>query len=228
MKLTLLFPAYNESAAITGVLEDFAAVCEAQRIASELIVVNDGSTDATSQEVRRYMVRNQNVRLIEHPRNLGYGAALRSGFLAASGDYVFFTDSDGQFRADELDRTLAARGPKTIVLGYRLDRAEGLNRRMNAWLWGGIIRRSLGFNVRDLNCAWKLFPRDLIAPAEYESRGAFISAELLFYAHRRGYAFIELPVRHWPRRTGRSTGAQPRVIARALLEYVKFLRRRSR
>lgn len=222
MKLSLIFPAYNEAAAIIGVLEDWIQYAQTHRLSYECIVVNDGSSDTTGEQVQQFSLQHPEVRLIEHATNQGYGAALRSGFLAARGDYIFFTDGDGQFQPDDLDRTLPLLDPHTIILGYRAPRAEGLWRRVCAWLWGRWIRFFFGLRVRDLNCAWKLFPRTLVINNKFISNGAFISAELLYRAQQQNFMFQEIPVRHLARQSGSPTGVNLRVVWRAWREFMLF------
>lgn len=228
MRLSLVFPAYNEAESITGVLERFLEHCVSRNINHEIIVVNDGSIDATGEKVGDFARSHPTVQIVEHPKNRGYGAALRSGFLAASGDFIFFTDSDGQFGPEDLDQTLPRVGENAVVLGYRQDRADAAIRRLNAWLWGRCIGLVLGFRVRDLNGAWKLFPRSLLSDVTLVSRGAFINAELLYYARKKKLEFTEIPIHHFARKTGSPTGANPRVIYRAFRELAHFLRRRNR
>lgn len=227
MKLSLIFPVYNEAKSITKVLEGFSDFCDDQNIDHEILVVNDGSHDATSAKVKNFADTHKSVRLIEHPTNQGYGATLRSGFSAATGDFIFFTDSDGQFSPDDLDQTLPLIDQKVIVLGYRAQRAEGFFRRINAAVWNVIIRTLLGIQVRDVNCAWKVFPRTLLADNTLISRGAFINAELLYYAQHKKLLFREIPVRHFVRQFGKPTGANIQVIWHAFFELAHFLKNRA-
>lgn len=210
MRLSLIFPAYNEATAVIGVLASFSDYCRSRNIDHEIIVVNDGSRDATRENVLVCAKRHPSIRLIEHRANRGYGAAVRTGLSAATGDFLFFTDSDGRFGPEDLERTLSLRDDRAIVLGYRHRRADGFVRRVNAWLWGRCVGVALGFRVRDLGCAWKLFPRSLLSDMTLDSRGAFINAELLHHARKKGLAFREVPVRHRPRRSGAPTGGRVR------------------
>lgn len=225
MTLSLIFPAYNEAESITDVLERWSGYCVANHVDYEIIVVNDGSGDGTGAKVKNFAATHPAVQLVEHAANQGYGAALRSGFSAASGDFIFFTDSDGQFGPDDLDRTLPLLGVNTIILGYREHRAEGLIRQLNAWGWGQCVGLALGVRVRDLNCAWKLFPRTLLTDLTLISVGAFINAELLYHARKKKMMFREIPVHHFTRQSGSPTGANPGVIYRAFRELMYFLGR---
>lgn len=226
-KLSLILPAYNEAAVITDVVSSFSRFLAASNVAYEILVVDDGSRDETAERATAVSQKNPFVRLVRHTVNRGYGAALKSGFAAARGDYIFFTDSDGQFLPDDLVQFLPLLEAKTILLGYRAQRQDTAVRRLNAWLWGQCIRLFLRVKVRDLDCAWKLFPRSMLEGVRLVSDGAFISAELLYYARRKKLLFHEMSVRHFARRAGSSTGANWRVIMRAFRELLHFLTHRD-
>lgn len=228
MKLSLVFPARNEAESIISVLKGFADYCADRHLDHELIVVNDGSRDETGRLVDDFARTHPNVRVIHHLANQGYGAALRSGFTAATGDFIFLTDSDGQFSPPDLVQTLPLMTNETMVVGYRQARADPAIRRLNAALWGRLIRLLFGLRVRDLNCAWKVFPRSVLNNIRLVSRGAFISVELLYHAKNQGLIIKEIPVSHYARKFGSPTGANPRVVSRAFQELVTFLYQRSR
>ena len=158
---------------------------------------------------------------MHHPRNRGYGAAIRSGFVTATLPWLFFTDADGQFGLRELPALLPYTARADIVAGYRLRRRDPWFRRLYAFLFGRVLVRAvLGVHVRDLNCAFKLIRRDLVAGLDLKSDGALINAELLGKAQRGGARIVEVGVHHLPRRVGTQTGGNPRVIARAFWELL--------
>ena len=226
--LTIVLPCWNEAAAIEGVVRAAAEVGARLCAGLELLVVDDGSTDDTLPRLRALEAQLPALRVLHHPRNLGYGAALRAGFRAARGEYIFYTDSDGQFDLRELPRFVEGLAEHELVVGYRLDRQDGPLRALFGRLWTASTDALLGTGVRDVNCAFKLFPRALVADEALGSEGALVGAELLSEARARGLRVGELGVRHLPRRAGQPTGARPRVIGRALLELAQLVRRRRR
>lgn len=187
----------------------------------EIIVVDDGSKDSTQSVLKKYNGRLP-LRVITHEKNLGYGAALRSGFAAATHDWIFFMDSDRQFHIEEIDKLIPFADDHELVVGYRVNRRDTHIRLLNAWLFHKLIFLLFGLAIRDIDCAFKLIKRDVIERAHLESAGAFINSELLIKAQRMGYRIKEVPVGHYPRIVGTSTGANIRVILRALGEVLKF------
>jgi glycosyltransferase involved in cell wall biosynthesis len=189
----------------------------------EVIVVNDGSRDGTREIVERILSANPNVVVVNHEVNRGYGSALRSGFDKASKEYIFFMDSDGQFNISDLDRMLPHVGADKAVIGYREDRADSAIRSLNAWLYGMYIYIVFGLRVKDMDCAFKIFPAaGYRAVRPIKSEGALFSAEFLIKLKRSGFTFVQVPVRHFPRVFGSQTGANIRVIARMFKESWKL------
>jgi glycosyltransferase involved in cell wall biosynthesis len=226
-ELTFVLPAYNEEANIQRSI--FAARAALSRLVSErridgweIVVVDDGSVDGTADMVR--LLKLPRVRLVTHTQNRGYGAALRSGFDAARGQLIFFTDADLQFNADEIDRLLPWVERYDIVAGYRSPRQDPWMRRANAAAWGMALYGAFGLSVTDVNCAFKLFKREVLDGLEIDSDGAFVNAEILLKAKLRGFNFKQVPVSHFARTAGNQTGAQPKVVLRAFVELAKFYR----
>lgn len=226
--LSLCLPAYNEQENITATLECARTILPRFAARLEIIVVDDGSSDATAQRVGEVADADPRVRLLRHARNLGYGAAVTTGVRAARGELVMFADSDGQFNFLDVARLLAALDDDDLVIGYRRRRADHVRRRFNAWLWGRLVHLILGVNVRDLDCAYKLFRRETLERLRLTSRGACINAEIMAQCVWGRLRFKEIPVGHFPRLAGVQTGAHLRVIARALRELPSLRRYRRR
>ncbi len=227
MTLSIVLPCYQEEANIERVTR--AALEVGRRAASELevIIVDDGSTDGTRSVAIALSAEFDEVQWVCLPKNQGYGAALRRGFEAARMDWIFYTDGDGQFDIEELPRLLALLEDYDLATGYRLERSDGRLRLLYGALWTALTNAAFGLGVRDVNCAFKVFPRELLSCAPPVSEGALICAELLRGAREAGLSIGEVGVRHLPRVEGRQTGAAPRVIFKALVEFTRQLRVRS-
>ena len=222
--LTIVFPARDEERNI-GVALD-AALAIAPKLCGdlEIVVVNDGSRDGTARALDRRRAEDRRIRVVQHHSNRGYGAALRSGLREARGELVFFTDSDLQFDLSDLVPLLSHTQTFDIVAGYRAPRRDPPGRRILAALWGLVVRVLFGLRVRDIDCAFKVFRREVIEAIPIASIGAFVNTEILVRAACAGYRVQQVPVSHRPRRHGRQSGARPRVILRALVELTSLYR----
>ncbi len=225
LSISATMPAYNEEGNIAEMIKDVATTLGRVTDDFEIIVVNDGSRDRTAEKVQEAAREYPQVRLIQHPVNQGYGAAVFTGFTAATKDWIFFTDSDRQFDLNEIDKLVPLAGKADLVVGCRAPRRDPFMRRLNGWGWSMLTNTLFGYTARDIDCAFKLFRRDIVTQIKDQivSRGATFSAEFLVLAKRAGFKIAEVPLAgHRPRRAGKQTGARLDVILRAFGEMIRF------
>jgi glycosyltransferase involved in cell wall biosynthesis len=222
-RLSYFFPAHNEEANLEGLVEEALAALPTLADTFEIIVVDDGSRDATGRIADDLTAANPGVvRAVHHPTNRGYGAALRSGFGAARYDHVAFTDGDRQFRVADIGRLIDRLGEvdrPDVVVGYRIKRADPPVRTLYARAYRLANRIFFALRVRDVDCACKLFRREALDGIAVESGGAFFSAELLIKLQVAGRSVAEVGVPHHPRTAGSPTGAKPSVVFRAVRDF---------
>ena len=216
--LSLCFPCYNEQDVIGEVLAGACAVLPEFVEEFEVIVVDDGSADDTSAVVKRFAERDDRVRLVRHEKNRGYGAAVATALRAAHGEWICFSDGDGQFNMLDLPQLLVHAEHSDVVVGYRHNRADNGIRKFNSNSWKWLIRGLMGLKIRDLDCAFKLFPRWVVDSLQLNAEGACISAEIMTQCMRGGLSITEVPVSHFPRSAGKATGANLGVVLKAFRE----------
>ncbi len=223
LELSYFFPAHNEEANLEPLVEEALATLPGLAQCFEIVVVDDGSRDATPEIADRLAAAHPGVvRVVHHPANLGYGEALRSGFRAARYAQVAFTDGDRQFQVADLGRLIArllAPDRPDVVAGFRAHRADPPIRTLYARLYRLANRVFFGIRVRDIDCACKVFRREALTGIRVDSGGAFFSAELLIKLSAAGRSVVEVSVPHYPRRAGSPTGAKPRVVLRAVKDF---------
>lgn len=214
----MFFPAYNEAANIAKVVHKARTALDQVASDYELIIVNDGSTDATGQIADELARQDEHIRVCHHERNKGYGAALKTGYNAARYEFIFFLDGDDQFDSAEIINFLPYIHEYDIVTGYRLVRQDSFFRNLNARGWNLINFVLFGTRVKDINCAFKCINRRVFELFSLTSDGAMINAELYAQARRHGLKIKEVGVSHYPRTAGVQTGAKLSVILRAFKE----------
>ncbi|RLA73429.1 MAG: glycosyltransferase family 2 protein [Epsilonproteobacteria bacterium] len=223
--LSVFMPAYNEAHNIKQTIQDAKKAVSGLTQKYEIIIINDGSTDETKQIVTNLAKKDSHIRLISHSKNEGYGTAVKSGLKASKMDWIFFTDSDGQFKFDELSEFVRKSGKKNLVIGYRRKRMDPFHRVFLAQvllkIWNYIL---FGLKVRDVDCAYKLFHRDLLTSLKLETSSAITVSEFIIKTKLAGYKIIELPVTHYPRQFGEQTGGNWRVIARAAFDSLSLFK----
>jgi len=221
-EISLFFPAFNEEKNILTAVRKAGDVLKAITSRYEIIIVDDGSRDRTGQIADSLAADDPHVSVVHHQSNQGYGAALWSGIQAAKYDWVFFSDADLQFNLEEISKLLQYIQEYKVVIGYRSPRKDSFLRIMNGKGWNFLVRLFFGLKVRDVDCAFKLFDRRLLARLPLQTRGATMSAELMICLMRLGVKWKEVPVTHLPRLAGRPTGAKPSVIIRAFRELFQL------
>jgi len=220
--LSFFFPAHNEAENIEALVAEALQVLPLLAEQFEIIAVDDGSRDATPRLADELAARHPQVRAVHHEVNRGYGAALRSGFRAARYELVCFLDGDRQFHVEDLARLLerqAQANHPDVVVGYRLKRADPFVRLAYARAYRLALRIFFGLKVRDPDCACKLFRRSALQGIRVESDGGFLSGELLVKLLGRRRTIAEVGVPHYPRLAGRQTGANPKVVLRAVRDF---------
>ncbi|MCX7623806.1 MAG: glycosyltransferase family 2 protein [Thermomicrobium sp.] len=220
--LSLVLPAYNEAANLEAVVRRALAVLPEFVEELEIVVVNDGSRDETGAIAERLSREDSRVRVIHHPVNRGYGAALRSGFAATRGELVMFMDADQQFDPADFLHLAPFLPHADIVAGYRIRRRDPWIRLVYAAIFNAAMRLLFGITVRDIDCAFKVIRGDLVRSLDLRMDGALVNTELLAKAQRAGATIVEVGVRHYPRLSGEPSGGNVRVILRAMREVLQL------
>jgi len=221
MKLSIALPCYNEEGNIEATVADLEQWLDSAGVEGEIIAVNDGSSDGTAELLQSLARSHPRLRVLTHERNLGYGAAVRSGLDAGTGEWLAFMDSDGQFRAEDLAHLMSAAAGTDVVTGRRRVRADPFVRRLNARCFRLANRLLFGVWVDDVNCAMKMIRRQVwqrIRPRV--TTGALFNIETFARMAAQGIQWRQVDVEHYPRRAGVQTGAKPMVILRAAWEML--------
>ena len=223
--ISLIFPAYNEEGNIGKAVSQAIEILPNLTDDWEVIVVNDGSRDKTGEILKEYTKINSHILSIHHPSNRGYGAALKSGITSARKDLIFFCDSDLQFYLRELGKLLPWINTYDIVAGYREKRQDSFHRRLNAWGWNMLVRLLLGLKVKDIDCAFKIFKRNVFSRVKIDAVVAMVNTDILSQAMKYGFKLKEVSVSHFPRLQGKQTGANLKVIFRAFKELMRLYKK---
>ena len=218
-----MLPAFNEEENIETATSRMVEALRSLDLRDwEVIIVDDGSVDRTPQIADRLASEDPaHVRVFHHSPNLGYAQALKTGFTNARHQLIFYTDSDNQFDVREIKNLLPLIENADIVNGFRIYRFDPLTRLVLSWGFNLLVRVMFRINVRDIDCAFKLFRREVFDRVTIESKKFFVDAEVLAKAKYFGFRMVEIGVRHYPRPAGRST-VRPSHIYSTLKELARI------
>jgi len=219
--ISVFFPAYNDEVSIVPLVRNAVAVLETLTDDYEVIVVNDGSADATPHVLDELARELPHVKIIHHETNKGYGAALRTGFGAASKELIFYTDGDGQYDARELINLISLMTSAVdVVNGYKIKRADKRHRILIGSMYNRAARFLFRLPIRDVDCDFRLLRRGALRRIKLVSSSGVICVELVRKLHDAGCVFAESPVRHYARAHGQSQFFKPKRVARMTLDFL--------
>lgn len=223
-ELSVFFPAYNEEGNIKRTVLDAKTVLKKVAEKWEIIIVNDGSKDRTGEIATGLAKSYKQIRVVTNNPNRGYGGALKSGFANAKYSWIAFADSDGQFDFSEISKFISKTKDTDLILGYRLTRADPFIRKVFTFIWSKMLPRLLwGLQVKDYSCGFKLIKKDVyVAVQPLIGEEKVTQIELLVKAKRMGYKFSEVGVHHYPRKYGKQTGANFKVVYKSIVSILKL------
>jgi glycosyltransferase involved in cell wall biosynthesis len=219
----VFFPAYNDSGTIASLV--ISALQAARRLTSdfEIIIVNDGSADATAQIADELARTYPEVKVVHHPRNRGYGGALRSGFAAATRELVFYTDGDAQYDPSEMGLLWEALDDRVdVVNGYKINRSDPLHRVVIGRIYHHTVRLLFGLRVRDVDCDFRLLRRTIFQDVTLEKSSGVICLEMMKKIQDAGFRIAEVPVHHYHRAYGKSQFFNFRRLFKTAVDVAKL------
>lgn len=215
-------PAYNDEKNLPVLVPYVSEFLKDITDVYEIIIVHDGSPDRTGEVADTLAKEYPNVRVIHHAKNMGYGAALRDGFLAAKYDYVMYTDGDNQYDVREFLPYLNLLDTADVLSGYVTKKAVSLRRKIQSEVYNWLIRLLFFIWCRDIDCAMKIYKRKVLKNINIRSSSCFIDAEMIIKAKKAGCKVAQFPVTHFPRTEGLASGSKMSVIVATIREMVKY------
>lgn len=218
--ISVFFPAYNDQGSIAGMVNQALALLPQLTDDYEVIVVNDGSSDGTAAILDELARQHATVRVIHHPRNRGYGGALRTGFSAATKDLVFYTDGDGQYDVHELVKLTPLMDEGIdVVNGYKIKRSDSKRRVILGGMYKFLARVLFRLPIRDVDCDFRLMRRQAIQSIELVSTSGVVCTEMVYKLRKSNCHFTETPVNHYPRLHGQSQFFTLRRVGKTAVDF---------
>lgn len=223
--ISVILPAYNEEKNLKGVVKDALNFLKTIKDSWEIIIVDDGSTDKTGKIAEGLSRINPRIRFVQHGENLGYGRSLSDGFSAGRYSFVFFTDADRQFKLEALAVMwpLAKTGVVDLIIGYRIKRKDPFLRKVLSWGYNSLAGFLFDLQVKDIDCAFKIFKKEIFKKIKIESNNFFVNTEILAKARFFKFKILEISVPHFPRKAGKSS-VSLKYIPLTLKELIRIRR----
>lgn len=223
--ISVILPAYNEEKNLKGVVKDALNFLKTIKDSWEIIIVDDGSTDKTGKIAERLSQISPGIRVIRHGENLGYGRCLSDGFSASNLSFVFFTDSDRQFKLEALAVMwpLAKTGVVDLIVGYRIKRKDPFLRKLLSWGYNSLAGFLFDLQIKDIDCAFKIFKKEIFKKIKIESNNFFVNTEILAKARFFKFKILEIGVPHFSRKAGKSS-VSFKYIPLTLKELIRIRR----
>src|SRR5215831_10162037 len=221
--LSVFFPAYNDSGTIASMVIRAVQAAEALTPDYEIIVVNDGSSDATAEIADELARTYSHVRVIHHPKNRGYGGALQTGIRSATKELIFYTDGDAQYDPAELALLWDKLTPDAdLVNGYKISRSDPLHRIIIGRIYHHIVSIMFGLTVRDVDCDFRLMRRAIFETIDLQKTSGVICLEMMKKIEDAGFRIVEVPVHHYHRAFGKSQFFNFRRIAKTGVDVLRL------
>jgi dolichol-phosphate mannosyltransferase len=187
-----------------------------------MLIINDGSKDDTLDTAKQLEQQYGNIRVVNHPQNVGFGGTLKEVFTLPESQWVLFLPGDNQFPASNIIALLQVKDNYDFILGKRRERMDSARRKFYSVFYNKLVSWASGIRVSDVN-GIALFRRDILNNIKLQSKSAFIHAEIFIKVSRAGYRVLELEVTHKQREFGFGAGGNIKVILATIRELFLFL-----
>ena len=219
--ISLVFPAYNEQDNLVKLVTDADTAAQSVSDDYEIVVVDDGSKDNTPKILKELQQQFPNLVVYTHSPNKGYTAALRTGFTRAKKDIIFYSDADNQFDMNEIGLLTDRIEGHDIVVGFRKDRQDPWLRKFVSRCFNIFSHSIFKFTVRDVDCAFKIFRREVFEKITITSENFMVDTEIMSKAVVYGFKVTEVGVTHLPRQAGVTT-VKPSDVFKTLKGMAKL------
>ena len=222
--LSVVLPAYNDEKTIAILIGQLTKLLPGIASTHEIIVVNDASTDDTEDVLKKLQEKVTYLRIITHVKNKGYGAALTRGFREARKQFIFYTDSDGQYDVKELANLVKeVKEDIDMVAGFKIKRSDPWFRKLIGSIYNHFVKMTFGLKVRDVDCDFRLFRRNILKGIQFQIKSGAFDVEFVRSVEKKKIRYKEVAVHHYPRLYGHSQFFHIRHIVNTLIDIGKLL-----
>jgi glycosyltransferase involved in cell wall biosynthesis len=217
-------PAYNDAGNLPDLIPVVHKFLSENSDKFEITIIDDGAKDKTGAVADELAIKYSCVRVVHHEQNKGYAATLQEGFENAKYEYVMYTDGDNQYDVMEFVPYLYLLKDNDIISGYATKKAVSLLRKFQSNVHNYLVSLLFLTWIKDINCSMKIFKKRVLDSIDINSSpfGAFIDAELILKARKKGFKIAQFPVTHYERKSGIASGSKPGLVLKTILDMIKL------
>ena len=225
LSISLFFPVYNDEKTVRAVAEKALNLLSSLTKEYEIIIIDDGSPDRAGEIADELAQEHPCIRVIHHPQNLGYGAAVRSGLAACRFEYICFTDGDDQYEVEDFRKLLKLGDRYDLVITFRYKKIYSNMRIFVSWVYNKLLRFLFRTPFRDVSTGLRMVRKPVIDDINLETNSPFIGAELAIKAMLKGYQVGEVGIQTFPRTFGAGSSTSLKNILATLRDIWRIYRK---
>ncbi len=217
-----MFPLYRDKRTVKKMITDSLHVLKKIKKKYEIIIVDDGCPEKSGLIAKKIARRNKNVRVIFHKKNLGYGAALKTGIRNSKNQWIFQTDGDAEYDVYDLLRLIKLTDSSDLIITYRYKKKYNTNRIIISWFYNAILRVLFLTNFKDISTGSRLIRKNIMKKINLTSNSPFVGAELAIKSKYAGYTVNEVGIHTYPRTFGSGSTVSLKNILITIIDMIKL------
>lgn len=225
LKVSLFFPVFRDERSVRTVAEKAVKLLSELCSDYEIIIVDDGSPDRSGELADDLAREHRSIRVIHHGKNLGYGAAVRSGLAASRFEYICLTDGDDEYEIEDFRKLLKLRDRYDLIITFRYKKIYSNTRIFVSWVYNKLLRLLFRMPFRDVSTGLRMIRKSVVEDLELESTSPFVGAEIAIKSMLKGYTVGEVGIQTFPRAFGKGATVSVSNILRTVFDVFRVYRR---
>ena len=222
-----MFPLYRDKKTVKKMILRSLNILKRNKKKFEIIIVDDGCPENSGKIALKFSKKIKNIKVIFHKKNMGYGAAIKTGIKNCKNDYIFAIDGDGEYDVNDLPRLLKSVQKGDLVITYRFKKKYSTSRIIISWAYNIILRFLFRTKYRDISTGSRLIKKSIMKKIKLTSNSPFVGAELAIKAKRAGFKVNEIGIHTYPRTFGTGSSVSLKNILLTIKDMLLLFTRIS-
>ena len=220
--LSIMFPLYKDKRTVREMIKNSLVVAKKITNKYEIIIIDDGCPEKSGLIAKKISKKNKKVKVIFHKKNLGYGAAIKTGLQRSKNQWIFQTDGDAEYDVFDLLRLIKLTNISDLIITYRYKKKYNTVRIIISWIYNVILRLLFLTNFKDISTGSRLIKKKIMKKIKLTSNSPFIGAELAIKSKYKGLAVREIGIHTYPRTFGTGSSVSFKNILLTIRDMIKL------